>query len=69
MSDKLRISLEAARVNAKLTQSQACEALGISLSTIIKWEHGKRLPPADKAMELATLYGLKLDDINFCRES
>lgn len=69
MNEKLRISLEAARVNAKLTQSQVCEALGISLTTIIKWEHGDRMPTADKAVELANLYGLKLDDINFCRKS
>jgi len=69
LNEKLRISLEAARVNAELTQSQACKALGISLATLIKWEHGERMPTADKAVELAKLYGLRLDDINFCRKS
>jgi transcriptional regulator with XRE-family HTH domain len=69
LSEKLRISLEAARVNAKLTQSQVCDALGISVSTLIKWEHGERMPDADKATDLANLYGLRLDDINFCRKS
>ena len=69
LSEKLRISLEAARVNAKMTQVQVCEALGISLTTLVKWEHGERMPTADKAVDMANLYGLRLDDINFCRKS
>lgn len=69
MGEKLRISLEAARVNAKMTQVQVCEALGISLATLVKWEHGERMPTADKAVDMANLYGLRLDDINFCRKS
>ncbi len=69
MSTKLRISLAAARVNANLTQAQVCEALRVSPATLVKWESGERMPTADKAVELATLYGLNLDDINFCRKS
>ena len=69
ISSKLRISLEAARVNAKLTQAQACAALGVSLPTLAKWERGNGLPPVDKAVQLASLYGLKLDNINFIRNT
>lgn len=69
LNEKLRISLEAARVNAQMTQAQVCSVLKISLSTLVKWEHGERMPTADRAVELAKLYGVKLDDINFCRKS
>ncbi|MBQ1790798.1 MAG: helix-turn-helix transcriptional regulator, partial [Oscillospiraceae bacterium] len=37
MSEKLRISLEAARVNAGMNQAQAAQALGVSVTTILKW--------------------------------
>lgn len=69
MSRKLRISLEAARVNANLTQRQVCKELGISLPTIVYWEKGVRIPTVDNATKLAKLYGVTLDDINFQRNS
>lgn len=69
MDGKLRISLEAARVNAGLTQPQAAQALGISVTTLLKWEKGTTMPPVDKAEQLTNLYGLRLDDVNFYRKS
>lgn len=69
MDGKLRISLEAARVNAGMTQPQAAQAIGVSVVTILKWEKGTTVPPVDKAEELVNLYGLRLDDVNFCRKS
>jgi len=36
-----QISLEAARVNAKMTQVQAAQELGVSRQTVINWENGK----------------------------
>lgn len=66
MSGNFRISLEAARVNAKLTQKEACERLGISVATMVNWENGKTAPSVDNAQKLCDLYGVKLDDINFC---
>ena len=33
-----KISLQAARVNAKLTQNDVCKALHISKTTVVKWE-------------------------------
>ena len=67
--EKHRISLEEAREHAKLTQAQTCRMLGVPLSSLIKWERGERVPSVDKAIELAHLYKLKLDDINFCRSN
>ena len=68
MTQKVRMTLEAARVNAGLTQKQVCDAIDISLTTIGLWEHGDRLPTVDKAIALSDLYGVPLDCINFTRK-
>lgn len=65
MGEKLRITLEAARVNAGMVQKEVCEKMGISIATLCNWESGKTFPSVDKAQELVTLYGVRLDDINF----
>lgn len=66
MSERIRISLEAARVNAKMSQAQAAQALGVSVATILKWEKGITMPSVDKAIALAGLYSMPLEYINFC---
>lgn len=68
MTQKVRMTLEAARVNAGLTQKQVCDAIDVSLTTIGMWEHGDRLPTVDKAIALSELYGVPLDCINFARK-
>ena len=68
MTQKVRMTLEAARVNAGLTQKQVCDAINISLTTIGLWEHGDRIPTVDKAIKLSELYGVPLDCINFARK-
>jgi len=68
LGGKLHITLEAARVNAGLLQKDVCKQLGISLTTLISWEKYKTSPTADKAQELASIYGLNLDDIIFCKD-
>ena len=68
MTQKVRMTLEAARVNAGFTQKQVCDAINISLTTIGLWEHGDRMPTVDKAIELSELYGVPLDCINFARK-
>lgn len=67
--EKLRITLEAARVNAGLLQKDVCKQMGISLATLVNWENYRTSPTADKAQELARLYGLDLGNILFCKES
>ena len=68
MTQKVRMTHEAARVNAGLTQKQVCDAINISLTTIGLWEHGDRMPTVDKAIALSDLYGVPLDCINFTRK-
>lgn len=52
--DKLnnyKISMAAARVNAKLTQVEIAEKMGVSKQTIVNWENGKVIPgPAQFSM-------------------
>lgn len=69
MTQTIRMTLEAARVNAGLTQKDVCKALDISLTTIWMWERGDRVPPVDKAIKLAELYGVPMEFINFSRKS
>ena len=67
MSESIRISLRAARVNAGLTMDEACKALQVSKATILNWEKGYTLPNADKAVALAEMYKLPLENIIFCK--
>lgn len=61
----LKITLEAARVNAYLTQKEAAKLLHISNKTLQNWESGKSYPNADKISEICDLYGIAYDNINF----
>ena len=68
MTQTVRMTLEAARVNAGLTQKQVCDTIGISMTTIWMWERGDRVPPVDKAIKLAELYRVPLECINFAKK-
>lgn len=59
------ISLSAARVNAKLTQKEMAERCGVSESTIIAWESGKRYPNVKMLANIEQALGMSLDYIKF----
>ena len=61
----LKITLEAARVNAGFTQKEAAKELKISNKTLQNWESGKCFPNADKIAEICVLYSIPYDNINF----
>ena len=61
----LKISLEAARRNAKLSQKAAAKKLGVSNKTIWKWENGLAIPKADKVDAICELYAIPYDNIIF----
>ena len=63
--NSLKISLEAARVNAKLTQQEAADGVGVTIQTLINWEKGRTSPTIDKAIALSKLYGINLDNLIF----
>jgi transcriptional regulator with XRE-family HTH domain len=50
--------LRAARQAANLTVREAGERLGVDHSMIVRYENGESLPPLDRLIALADLYGL-----------
>lgn len=58
-----KISLEAARVNAGLTQKELAEKLGVSNTTIVNWEKGKTEPTYPQLIKISELSGIPLDFI------
>lgn len=63
MQNKIQISLEAARVNAHLTQKEAAEALGVTRGTIINWEKGRIIPGVPEMEMLSKIYNISVDYI------
>lgn len=63
----LKISLEAARVNAALSQKDVAKACKVSNKTVCNWEKGKSFPNAEKIAKLCELYNISYDNINFLR--
>ena len=58
-------SLAAARVNAKLTQKEFAAKCGVSESTVIAWETGRRLPNVKMLGTIESALGMSLDFIRF----
>lgn len=59
------MTLKAARTNAGLNQKQAAKCIGVSVSTIHKWESGKAYPTAKKIPQITKAYHCTYDDIIF----
>lgn len=60
-----QISLAAARVNAKLTQKEFAEKCGVSESTVIAWETGRRFPNVNMLGKIESAVGMSLNFIRF----
>ena len=64
-----RISLEAARVNANMSQKDAAIAVDVNVSTIANWEKGKTTPDAVKFKKQCQVYGCPMDLIFLGKDS
>lgn len=64
-----KISLEACRVNAKLTQDELAKILGVSKSTVVNWESGKSEPSLSNLRTISSLSGIPMDFIFLVTES
>lgn len=58
-----RITLEAARVNAGLTQAELAEKMGVSRATVINWESGKSEMKTAYVYMFCGITGFSEDDI------
>lgn len=61
----VKMTLEAARVNAGLLQKEAAKRLGISNKTLCAWENYQSFPGADMIPKICDLYGVTYDHIDF----
>ena len=61
----MAITLQAARVNAGLKQTEVAAKLGITPETLSRWEKGKSYPNVLQITELEKLYHISYADINF----
>ena len=59
------ITLKAARVNKNIKQKDAAKLLGISLSTLQKYEAGKAFPYVPVIKKIEELYDVEYKDIIF----
>jgi transcriptional regulator with XRE-family HTH domain len=55
------ISLEAARINAGLSQKEAAQRIGVNVATLSNWERGKTSPDVDKFKLLCAVYECPID--------
>ena len=60
-----KISLKAARVNARLTLIDAARLLGIGKDRLIKWEKHSGLVPPVWQQKISDVYEMPLDMIYF----
>lgn len=60
-----KITLEAARVNAGMSQADAAKAIGVSRATISNWEKGKTSPTGKKQSVISEAYNIPIDYIDF----
>ena len=60
-----KISLKAARVNAKLSQQMAADLIGVNVSTLRNWEAGKTYPKQPQIEKMCDVYGISFDVLFF----
>lgn len=62
---EMKISMAAARVNAKLTQKEFADLCGVRVETVNSWEQGKTEPPVSAIRKLSEESKIPMDFI-FC---
>ena len=61
--DSIAATLRAERARARLTMDELAERSGLSKSTIVRLEAGRRAPDTDQLAQLAAVFGLKVSEI------
>ena len=65
----MRLTLEAARVNAGYNQKEAAKMLGISRDSLRYYEQYKKSPKVELAIQMANLYQCTLTDLIFLKSN
>lgn len=60
-----KVTLEAARVNAHMTQDDVAKSLDVSRQTVSRWECGEVIPSIKNVMRLCSLYECPIDNLSF----
>ncbi|MGN6031991.1 MAG: helix-turn-helix transcriptional regulator [Thermomicrobiales bacterium] len=53
------------RTEQGMTQREVAESLGVTVATVYLWEQQQVEPKASQLRELARLFGVSMDDIDF----
>lgn len=69
MGEVIKISLAAARINAKLTQEEVANMMKIGKRTIINWEKGASIPSFADLNMLSNIYKIPVDNIFLPKKS
>ena len=59
----MKITLKAARVNAGYSQESLAKQIGVSKSTVSRWEVGVLPIPNEKLLEICEICGLEKESI------
>lgn len=63
MGISCKIYLDAVRVNARKTQAEWAELLGVDTATVSNWENGKTQPKLEDIRAMSDLSGIPMDFI------
>lgn len=55
--------IKEARINARLTQDQTADALGVTRQTVSNWENEKTYPDIISVIKMSDLYSISLDHL------
>ncbi len=61
----MKLTLKALRINNNLTQREAAKSIGISRSTLKKYEDYESFPTVKNIQKIQKLYNVHYDDILF----
>jgi len=60
----LKVSIKALRVNAKLSQQEAADKIGVAQRTLQNWENGVTYPTAVQLVSICSVYNCTMADIS-----
>lgn len=63
ITEKPKIILKAARVNAGINQRELAKKLNVDVSTVVNWEKGKTEPNATQLRRISEISGIPMDFI------